>query len=316
MRSGGKDHVGRDVLRDRLRDTGLPVSQILSAIAGYVFAFLMGELSGMSDLDIIVFGLIVAVCAWLAYEAAHFHRATNEAQSAARQMEAAMDRFSAKSLTINHRVESYTVHCGWVTHRTTIILTNNTSEVCTQFRYGICRETILDRAEFRIWINGYVLSNVPGSKYDVMRNERTSLSGKDGVSCRYMYDIYIPLDLLPNRTCTIEIEDVGGASMDNLLRCKMEDMAAVWIHIPTHILEISFDLDEEMARNHILEARRNIGTTPTEVYDHCGNRMNMYEAEVCDRNRPSADGRSVRWTVMEPVVGFSYRLYLMMQRSK
>ena len=306
--------MGRDVLKSVSNDAGFPVSQILSAIAGYVFAFLIGELGGMSELDIIVFGLIVAVCVWLSYEAAAFHRATRESQAAARQMEAALDRFSTRSLTVDHRIETYTVHDGRVSHRSTITLTNNTSEVCDQFRYGICRESSMDYGRFETSINGHRLSNVPNSEFDITRNIRESLLEKS-IDCRYLYELYIPIHLLPHQTCTVEVVSKGSASMDSLLRC-LEDSASVRVHLPTRIMEIVFELDDDMAKRYQIEARRCIATTPTEVYDHSGNRMNIYESEVCERNRPSSDGRTVRWSVMEPVVGFSYKLFLMMHRSE
>ena len=315
MSSWRRDHVGRDVLkRDPDANSRIPWSQIISALAGYAFAYIIGVLGDMSSLDIVVFGLIVAVCTWLGFEAAGFHRATKETQVAADRMEAALDKLNTKSLTVNHRIEEYTINARYVFHKTTIILTNNTSEVCKQFRYGLCRESVLVDGRFRILVDGHALSDVPKSDFDLVRNERRS-ANKDGkIICRYLYDFYIPLELLPGKTCTIEIEDEGGAAMNNLLRCK-EDMAAVWVHLPTHILEIAFRLNDEMSEEYKLEPYRSIGTSSAEVYDHCENRMNMYEAQICDRNHPRSDGRTVRWTIMEPVVGFSYRLYLMMSHK-
>lgn len=291
---------------------GYLISLVAGAVIGTFFTLFIGSLFENEPLVALLYCVPVIVTAFLAYAVIMFRRETRRSESYNSHIITLMDKMNGKNLVQTERVESLVVHRNTVTSKTIISLINQTDDLYNQFRIGYYLDEICDFDSIEIYRDGERVRDLDKEalKFSQARREPIDVCGYDYL---YEYDMFIPLNLRPGETCTLEVIHTG--SMSHLLNMEIDELGSR-VHNPTNSLIISIELDEEMAREYRLFSVRKFGEYNFSITDQSNNRMTSYEARIKSISPPVGSGDKIYWKIMNPVTDYGYILHPCLEKKE
>lgn len=285
---------------------------VLGVLAGM---FLSPVLQDMLERDPYRFSVIVAVIflvAYLLYCAGLFWASNRRYEESNDRLQAVVDRMQEGSLRVRRHTELLIITEEDLCEvRTVLELYNGTRHICSGFRFrtGVTNDRRLHpeggrvQEGFEVRIGGEHMKDITPENVEHSLFETTYPNDPDRVE--HGIDILVPLNLRPDRTCTVDF--------------RHRDMEATFsesggghgcfVHYPTDRLVMEAVLDRGLADRYDLCLGNSDGTGPFHVCDFSGNVMYDYEQRLESRDPPAAKGNSVRWTVDYPYVDCNYKLF-------
>ena len=191
---------------------------VIGVIVGSFISFIADGLSQTDYYDVAVF-LVPFVCAAiLAYSAYLFRASRHVSDQCNQRLTAMMDKMTASQLVIMRQDITLIVKDGYTEERITVEILNRTGSVYRTYRFGEYADAPFEGGRWiEIWRDGAQIQDLTLEDMNYHEAERQSTSGRKYVM-PYEYDIYIPLNLRPNESCTLEVVKRRSNSFCNLFK--------------------------------------------------------------------------------------------------
>ena len=289
---------------------------LFGAAFGAVISFIITAVLNYDLYMILMVFIPLTVAAYLVFSAHLFTTSTKDLKECANRLELIAGSMDKNTLIVLDQSSTVEIQDKMAQYRVEYELKNDTTHVYENFKVGMFSSGCFGGLNsFEFWRNGKKIEDLDEDALRYSEFERSRIEGPPiNSDADHECSMYIPLNLKPGETCTLEIIQKKCNAFDSAFK-GLPDYTSNAIHYPTRQLTISVCVPREFRNRFKVKSVKHLGETTFEVLDHSENRMTDYESELSSGGGPEMEKEALKWTIYDPMLDCTYTLYFSIEEK-